>query len=77
TVIVELFIRCRQLAKKENISFWEELISELRYALNLNKVQDHRSRKKSNKENGAAAPDAMYTTQLVNNGNSSVMRRKN
>uniref|UniRef100_A0A7I4XTQ7 Glutamate receptor ionotropic, kainate 2 n=1 Tax=Haemonchus contortus TaxID=6289 RepID=A0A7I4XTQ7_HAECO len=53
TVIVELFIRCRQMAKKENISIWTELISELRFALNLNIIEQHRSRKKNSKLNGA------------------------
>uniref|UniRef100_A0A1I7XI83 PBPe domain-containing protein n=1 Tax=Heterorhabditis bacteriophora TaxID=37862 RepID=A0A1I7XI83_HETBA len=43
TVIVELFIRSRQIARKENISVMTEIIQELRFALNLNKVEDHRS----------------------------------
>ncbi|KAK6726829.1 hypothetical protein RB195_004875 [Necator americanus] len=77
TVVVELFIRCRQLAKKENISFWAEVVSELRFGLNLNKVSDHRSRKKSIKQNGAVPPDVPYqAAQLAHNGNSSIMRRK-
>ncbi|KIH57042.1 hypothetical protein ANCDUO_12771 [Ancylostoma duodenale] len=77
TVVIELFIRCRQLAKKENLSFWTELISELRFALNLNKVEDHHSRKKSMKQNGAMAPEPpLHETQLLHNGNSSIMRRK-
>ncbi|VDM76249.1 unnamed protein product [Strongylus vulgaris] len=78
TVVIELFIRCNQLAKKENITFWAELVKELRFALNLNRVEEHHSRKKSNKENGASAADAtVHRTQLAHNGNSSVMRRKN
>ncbi|VDM52505.1 unnamed protein product [Angiostrongylus costaricensis] len=51
TVVVELIIRCRQIAKKENTSFWTEFVNELRYAVNLNKIADHRSRRKSVKKN--------------------------
>uniref|UniRef100_F1L369 Glutamate receptor, ionotropic kainate 2 n=1 Tax=Ascaris suum TaxID=6253 RepID=F1L369_ASCSU len=46
TVIVELCIRSRQIAKLEQRSFHEEVVEELRFALNIKKVQDHRSRKR-------------------------------
>ncbi|KAK6055112.1 Ligand-gated ion channel [Cooperia oncophora] len=65
TVIVELFIRCRQMAKKENISIWTELISELRFALNLNIIEDHRSRKKSGKLNGVPSNDLSQQKELT------------
>ncbi|WKX90931.1 hypothetical protein Q1695_009628 [Nippostrongylus brasiliensis] len=78
TVVVELFIRCRQIAKKENISFWTELTNELRFALNLNIIEEHRSRKKSSRVNGATFLDHYKQTQLANNGNGSpTMRRRN
>uniref|UniRef100_A0A915BD08 Uncharacterized protein n=1 Tax=Parascaris univalens TaxID=6257 RepID=A0A915BD08_PARUN len=46
TVIIELCIRSRQIAKLEQKSFHEEVVEELRFALNIKKVQDHRSRKR-------------------------------
>ncbi|KAK5973382.1 hypothetical protein GCK32_010709 [Trichostrongylus colubriformis] len=56
TVVVELFIRCNQIANKENIPIWTELVNELRFALNLNTIENHWSRKKSDKFNGAVPP---------------------
>ncbi|CAI4225801.1 unnamed protein product [Auanema sp. JU1783] len=57
TVCVELVIRSRKFAKKENKPIIPELINELRFALNLNRIEDHRSRKKS--ERGPA----IYTSE--------------
>ncbi|PIO76789.1 hypothetical protein TELCIR_01132 [Teladorsagia circumcincta] len=78
TVIVELFIRCRQIANKEKISIWTELVNELRFALNLNIIEDHRSRKKNSKLNGAVPPpDCTKETELPRITNSPMSRRRN
>uniref|UniRef100_A0A183FEF2 Glutamate receptor n=1 Tax=Heligmosomoides polygyrus TaxID=6339 RepID=A0A183FEF2_HELPZ len=78
TVVVELFIRCRQIAEKENISFWNELINELRFALNLNIIEDHRSRKKCSKQNGVdPSADQHRRAQITKKGNSPIIRRRN
>ncbi|KHN75082.1 Glutamate receptor ionotropic, kainate 2 [Toxocara canis] len=47
TVIVEFCIRSRQIANLEQRPFHEKVVEELRFALNMNKVQDHRSRKRA------------------------------
>ncbi|GMR50924.1 hypothetical protein PMAYCL1PPCAC_21119, partial [Pristionchus mayeri] len=58
-VICELIIRSRQLAKAgPGKKMREELSQELRYALNLNKVEEHHSRKKGSNgdKNGDKTP---------------------
>ncbi|CAB3398042.1 unnamed protein product [Caenorhabditis bovis] len=45
-VIFELIVRCHHISKKEGKPFFEELLYELRFALNLNSLSDHRSRQK-------------------------------
>ncbi|KAK6013317.1 Ligand-gated ion channel, partial [Ostertagia ostertagi] len=53
--ILTVIVECRQY-EKEKISIWTELVNELRFALNLNIIEDHRSRKKNSKLNGAVPP---------------------
>ncbi|VDN25097.1 unnamed protein product [Gongylonema pulchrum] len=45
TVIVEFCIRSRQLAHDEQKPFWQEVLEELRFALNISKVHEHRTRR--------------------------------
>ncbi|CAD6189839.1 unnamed protein product [Caenorhabditis auriculariae] len=56
-VIFELIYRCYHISKKENKPFLDELLYELRFALNLNKFSDHRSRKKLSTHNGELTPN--------------------
>ncbi|KAK0424092.1 hypothetical protein QR680_008499 [Steinernema hermaphroditum] len=54
TVVVEFFIRSRQVAKMEGKPLHKEILQELKFALNLSDVRDHRTRKKTteNQHNG-------------------------
>ncbi|CAJ0927228.1 unnamed protein product, partial [Mesorhabditis belari] len=47
TVIIELLIRSRQMAKKDKKPIVNEIRDELKFALNLNKPTEHRSRQKT------------------------------
>ncbi|CAJ0584483.1 unnamed protein product, partial [Mesorhabditis spiculigera] len=49
TVIIELLIRSRQIAAKDKRPLTTEIRDELKFALNMNKPEEHRSRQKTTK----------------------------
>uniref|UniRef100_A0A0N5BKK9 PBPe domain-containing protein n=1 Tax=Strongyloides papillosus TaxID=174720 RepID=A0A0N5BKK9_STREA len=54
-VIIEFYIRSREIAKKENIPVKKQLAREISFALRLNNISEHRERKKNprNTNNGS------------------------
>ncbi|CAI2353310.1 unnamed protein product [Caenorhabditis sp. 36 PRJEB53466] len=58
-VIFELIYRCHHISKKEGKSFLDELLYELKFALNMNSLSDHRSRQKmsTSMNNGNGNPN--------------------